>query len=496
MEGDGQEGRVQHHRACGSHRHGHATKHETRGGVESGQLATTGTGIRSVTAAGPDTVVTVGSGTYQFTSDPALSELVAASATSAAIGNEVAALGESTPRYGALQETAAEAESRVTDALSAYLQLNGQAPDELRTAIAAARSFTSEVAAARGEGLAPGTAATLALQAASAVHQLSAAADAGGVVVTAAGAEEHLTPGGSMDVTFTVKNTAPTVLSQPSPRIDLPQGWSARPLSRFPETVEPAGEAQATFSVTAPAGTPPTTYPARGHVSFTRGDDPATQSDGFNIEVGADLTATDAVLSPQILEPGATGFAAVTLSNLQTSTDRHVQVAATDLPAGWQERPAVQAVVPAGGQTTVLVPVSVSATARSGTLGLSVTDAAGRVLATSQTPARVRGSANCSADPTGEACLPQSTLMLANFEAGAPTGWTAAGSSIDAGDPASEAGTGSFLGAAALRVKAVEPSPSHQWREVTYSPPGAISTADASALMVSLRLADPVPGAA
>ena len=105
-----------------------------------------------------------------------------------------------------------------------------------------------------------------ALQAASAVHQLSAAVDAGGVVVTAAGAEEHLTPGGSMDVTVTVKNTGPTVLSQPSPRIDLPQGWSARPLSRFPETVEPAGEAHATFSVTAPAGTPPTTYPARGHV--------------------------------------------------------------------------------------------------------------------------------------------------------------------------------------------------------------------------------------
>ena len=78
-------------------------------------------------------------------------------------------------------------------------------------------------------------------------------------------------------------------------------------------------------------------------------------------------------------------------------------------------------------------------TARSGTLGLAVTDAAGRVLATSQTPARVRGSANCSADPTGEACLPQSTLMLANFEAGAPTGWTAAGSSLDTGDPASEA---------------------------------------------------------
>ncbi len=299
-----------------------------------------------------------------------------------------------------------------------------------------------------------------------------------------------------MDITVTVKNTGPTVLSQPSPRIDLPQGWSVRPLSRFPETVEPAGEARATFSVTAPAGTPLTTYPARGHVSFTRGDDPATQSDGFSIEVGPDLTATDAGLSPNILEPGATGFAAVTLSNLQTSADRHVQVAATDLPAGWQERPAVQAVVPAGGQTTVLVPVSVSGTARSGTLGLSVTDAAGRILATSQTPARVRGSTNCSADPTGEACLPQSTLMLANFEAGAPTGWTAAGSSVDTGDPATEGGTGSFLGAAALRVKAVQPSPSHQWREVTYAPPGAISTADASALMVSLRLADPVPGAA
>jgi hypothetical protein len=463
---------------------------------ESGQLAAAGRGIRSVTASGPDTLVNLGSGTYHFTSDPALAELVAASATSAAIGTEVTALGDSTPRLGALRQTAAKTESGVTQALNTYLQLDGQAPDELRTAISAARSFTAEVALARGEGLAPATAGALAVRAASAVHQLSAAVDAGGVVVTAAGVEEHLAPGGSMDVTVTVKNTGPTAVGHLSPGIDLPQGWSARPTSRLPESVEPAGEARATYSVTAPAGTPPTTYAARGFVSFTRGEDSATRSDGFSIGVGADLTAADAGLTPQILEPGGTGFAAVTLRNLQTSTDRHVQVAATDLPAGWQGQPAVPAVVPAGGQITVHVPVSASATARGGILELSVTDDGGRVLATSQATGKVRGSANCSADATGETCLPQSTLMLANFEDGAPTGWSAgAESGIDTGGLTTEAETGSFLGAAALRVKAVQPAASTQWREVTYSPPSPVGTGDASALMASLRLADPVPGA-
>lgn len=462
---------------------------------ESGQLAAAGTGIRSVTAAGPDTLLTLGSGTFHLTSDPALAELVAASATSAAIGTEVTALRDSTPRLGSLRERAATTESGVSRALITYLQLEERAPDELRSAISAAHAFTAEVALARGEGLDQATAGALTLRAASAVQQLSSAADAGGVVVTVAGVEEHLAPGGSMDVTVTVKNTGAGVLGRLSPALDLPQGWSARPTSRLPEAVEPAGEASATFSVTTPAGTTPATYPARGFVSFTRGDDSVTRSDGFSIEVGADLTADGAGLRPQIFEPGGTGFAAVTLSNLQTSTDRHVRVAATGLPAGWQAMSGVPAVVPAGGQVTVQVPVSASVTGRGGTLELAVTDAAGRVLATSQIVAKVRGSANCQADATGEACLPQSTLVLANFEDGAPTGWgVEPESGIGSGLPG-EAGTGSILGGAALKVQAVKPVPFPQWREVSYALPKPVSTGDSSALMASLWLADPVPGA-
>ncbi|KIS26549.1 hypothetical protein TV39_14790 [Arthrobacter sp. SPG23] len=465
---------------------------------ESGQLAAAGNGIKSVSAGGPDTLLTLGSGTYHFTSDPALTELVAASNTSAAISTAVTALGASTPRLAALRETAAATESGTSQALGTYLQQEGRAPDELRSAITAARSFTAEVSLARGEGLAPATAGDLALHAASAVHQLSAAVDAGGVVVSAAAAEEHLAPGGSMDVTVTVKNTGLTALGRLSPAIELPQGWSARPTARLPEHVEPGGEARAIYSVTAPAGSPAESYPARGSVSFTRGEDTATLSSGFTIGVGNDLTAASGGLTPQILEPGGTGFAAVTLSNLQTSADRHVQVAATGLPAGWQEQRAVQAVVPAGGHTTVLVPVSASAAARGGTLELSVTDAAaGTVLATAHSLGKVRGSSDCTADTTGESCLPQSSLVLANFEGGAPTGWTAGqGASVDAGALPGDAGTGSFLGAAALRVKAVRPAASAQWREVTYSLPKPVSTGDGAALMASLQLADPVPGAA
>lgn len=464
------------------------------GVAESGQRAVVGNGITSIDGAGTDTIVTLGSGTFHLTSDPALTRLVAAATTSAVIDREVSAMAPSTPRLESLRQSSAGAESRVGEALNAYLRLDGQATNELRTAIAAARTFTGAVTLARSEGLDQSTADSLALRTASTVHQLSAAVDASDVIVTAAAVEEHIVAGGSTDVTVTVKNTGDAALTGMAPGIDLPRGWSARLTSRLPETIQAAGEARATYTVTAPEGSTAAQYPGSAYVSFVRGQDSATRSSGFNLGIGADLAATGTDIMPAIMEPGGSGFAAVTLRNLRTSTDRHVRVVAASLPSGW-EGSSVQAVVPAGGQTSVLVPLAASRAAVGGTVQLSVTDDGGRVLATSQATGKVRESSNCSSDTTGETCLSQSTLVLANFEDGAPTGWSAgAESGIDTGGLPTEAETGSFLGAAALRVKTVQPAPSPQWREVTYSPPSPVSTGDASALMASLRLADPVPG--
>ena len=222
------------------------------------------------------------------------------------------------------------------------------------------------------------------------------------MIVTAAAAEQHIAAGGSTDVTVSVKNTGTVALTGLTPGIDLPGGWSARLSSRLAETLDAAGEARATYTVTAPEGSSAAQYTGSAYVSFVRGEDSAMRSSGFELAVGADLGVAGTDIRPAIMEPGSSGFAAVTLRNLQTSTDRHVRVGAVSLPSGWERKSAVRAVVPAGGQISVLVPLTASRAALSGTVQLAVTDDGGRVLATSQATGQVRGSSNCSYDPTGK----------------------------------------------------------------------------------------------
>ena len=459
------------------------------GVAESGQRAVVGNGIISIEGSGTDTVATLGSGTFQFTSDPALAQLVAAETTTAAMNREVSALAPSTAGIAALKQSSAGTESQVSGALDAYVRFDGQATDELRTAISAARTFTDAVTLARSDGLDRSTADSLTLRTAATVHQLSAAVDASDVIVTAAATEPNTTAGGSTDVTVTVKNTGAAALDGVNPGLDLPGGWTSRLTSRLPETIPAGGEARAAYSVTAPEGSATARYPGSAFVTFVRGQDSATRSSGFSLAVGAGLAAADARVTPAITEPGGSGFAAVTLRNLQTSTDRQVNVSAASLPSGWQGSAPVRAVVPAGGQVSVMVPVTASQAALSGTVQLSVADNAGRVLATTQATAQVRGSSNCSSDTTGEACLPPSSLVLANFENGGDSGWRAgAESTLTVGGM--PAGTESALGTGRLEVQAAQPVNSPAWRETTLSLPKPAPTGEASALLASLRLPD------
>jgi hypothetical protein len=457
--------------------------------AESGQRAVVGNGIRSIEASDADTIVTLGSGTYNFMADPALAELVTAAGTTSGIASEIAAMDATTPGSSGLRKPAAETDGQVNGALEAYLQPTGDPAVQLKDAISSARTFSAAVMQARAEGLPAATADSLSVRSAATIHQLSGAVAASGVTVTAEAVEGQVASGGSTDAVVKIVNTGDTALVQASGELSLPAGWSARPTSPFPAEIAPGGEGIASYSVSAPLGSSDGSHTLLAQVSFKRGDDVVSRSATLDVSVGAHLLASGAEMRPAVTEAGATGYAAVRLRNLLTSTDQAVRVSAAQLPQGWTAQQAVAAVIPAGADHTVFVPLDSSASAQSGTVELSVSDEAGSVLATARTVALVRGSGNCELDVTGESCLPGSSTMLGNFENGNMAEWsTGSDSTMAAGVIPGAEGAEARLGLGALNVSAVRPSAAPGWREASVTLVDPVGTGTASALLASLRM--------
>lgn len=458
--------------------------------AESGERAVVGNGIRSIEAAGADTIVGLGSGTYNFMADPALADLVTASGTTSGIAHEIAGMDAATPGSGGLHKPAEETAGQVNDALEAYLQPTGDPAPQLQDAIAAARTFSAAVTQARAEGLPAATADSLSVRSAATIHQLSGAVTASGVTVTAEAVEGQLASGGSTDAVVKIINTGDTALVQASGGLSLPDGWSARATSPFPAEISPGGEGSASYSVSAPRDSPDGSHTLLAQVSFKRGDDVVSRSAKLDLAVGAHLLASGAEMRPAVIDGGATGYAAVRLRNLLTSTDQAVRVSAAHLPQGWTAQQAVSAVIPAGADHTVFVPLESSGSALSGNVELSVADEAGSVLATAQTTALVRGSRNCSLDATGESCLPGSSTMLGNFENGNLSEWSAGSdSTLAAGVIPGAEGAEARVGHGALNVSAVAPAAAPGWRETSVTLSDPAGTGTASALLASLRMA-------
>ena len=457
--------------------------------AESGERAVVGNGIRSIEAADADTIVTLGSGTYNFMADPALADLVTAAGTTSGITSEIAAMDAATPGSSGLRKPAEETDGQVNSALEAYLQPTGDPALKLQDAIASARTFSAAVTQARAEGLPAATADSLSVRSAATVHQLSGAVAASGVTVTAEAVEGQVASGGSTDALVKIVNTGDTALVQASGKLSLPAGWSARPTSPFPAEIAPGGEAIASYSVSAPPGSSDGSHSLLAQVSFKRGDHDVSRSATLDLSVGAHLLASGAEMRPAVTEGGATGYAAVRLRNLLTSTDQPVRVSAAHLPEGWTAQQSVAAVIPAGADHTVFVPLDSSGSALSGTVELSVADEAGSVLATARTVALVRGSRNCELDVTGESCLPGNSTMLGNFENGNMAKWsTGADSATAAGVIPGAEGAEARVGLGALNVSAVTPSAAPGWREASVTLDDPVGTGTASALLASLRM--------
>ena len=463
--------------------------------AESGKLITVGNGIRSIAANGEDTIVTLGSGDFTFTTDPALAELAAATEISAEVAAKVTSASMTEPGISNLLAPSARIGSAVNAAVSAQLRPDHDSNIQLGQAIDAAAAFTEAVMASRSAGLSAAVADEFALGSARTIIHLSSALDAAGVMITALATEQRVAPGWSTDVVISVKNSGETELRHPSTKLQLPAGWSGRLMSPFPETIPANGEARAVFDVTPPEDSIVSAFTATSMVTFANGPDTVTKSVPLQLEVGPDLAIEDAGLQPRIVQAGGRAYAAVKLRSLQTSTDKTVHVKAARLPQGWTADAPVTATVPAGGEITVLVPVTSGTTSPSGTVALEVKDESGRASGSAHTWGLVRGSANCASDLTGEACLPQSSRILANFEGGSTDGWKAPQESGVLPQAVSSGGWAApQLGISVLNLSAERPVLSPAWRETSATLDKAVSTGDSSALTVSLRLKDPKPG--
>ncbi|MGH1565555.1 family 78 glycoside hydrolase catalytic domain [Mumia sp. DW29H23] len=446
-------------------------------------------GVRTVEASGKDAVVTLGSGSYELVVDRTAGALRRAEDGLAAVRAEVDRLQRSgdVSNAGRLRiraaATAADASVRVASAL----RIKGQAePADEATAVALRLTNLLVAAVAwenrRGSLSDAGYGSLRPLVDRVARLLAPEVSRAHGVTVRATAAG-RLLPGETTTVDVRVENTGRTALSTDGLAFDPPEGWTVKTVGALPARIGPKASATARVEVTVAKAQELGPVVVPGTVSYeVKGiavDHPFTVEAVVEapVEVGA------LAVAPRVVTAREAATLSVPLRNLSPTRATEVELRPVTVPDGWTLSDERVFTVPADGTATAQL--SLTASDGASATGRVVLD----VYADGAFVGRVRGEAylrgpGCSADPSGEACLPAGMDLLFNFEGGLD-GWTAGAGTATVESVRSFANGpgGPRLGTGALEASPAAGQPANAWRTVAVTPSAPIAVGDATSLL-------------
>ncbi|GAA3879144.1 hypothetical protein GCM10022381_21840 [Leifsonia kafniensis] len=352
--------------------------------TESGNGLADAEGVTVVSSNGTDVVVTVGSGSYDFSVNAQADTLGSAIDSAAALADKVDGLkaddmlttGQAAQLNSHLQD--------VIDASVAAIPLlatdHAAVVEHVRAALAAVRAASSWLT---GSGVAEATATSLATDLDTLDRQLSA------IVTTLAGLTVHLDagdtasylPGQTVTLTGTLENTGTEPLTGVISRVEAENAWSVVPASAPTIAALGVGEkSTSTFTLTVPEDQLPGTVALPLEVSYAYLGTAVTTSASASIVIGSGVTISTTA-TPSTVMPATKTIVTVTIANAGTLPVSGR--ASVSVPTGWVTPvPTTLTVVAPGKTAAIPVEIFVPTTLSEETVNLTATfDRGGTELA-------------------------------------------------------------------------------------------------------------------
>lgn len=405
-------------------------------------------GILSVDRNGADAVVEIGPGTYVFSTDKSLGHLTETAQISTAIVATVQGSGVAP----ALKTAAAANEAAAVAAQLHYVSSGAQDTEsDVLSASEALRVLGTALAPGSGVGLNDTQLQTLKGQLTDAATALAAVLDTLTIRLTATAGEEIISAGSSTDLTVTVSNSGPAKVDMSAIELAFPQGWTVEAIKKDLGEIAAGSTMSGRFRLTAPADSPGGSVAAQVLTTMGSGSAVQRKTTPVKLAVGNTVSTGAVALQPRVVSAGGQAYVRTALKNLQAAHTADVSLSLINAPAGWTAEHPTAVHIPAGATMEAVMPVSVAAEALTGTAQVLVSDSTGRKIDVLETTLLVRGASGCAVDPTGEACLPSSSEVIANFESG-PDGFSAGSNAATVTATTDHALANPWLGQAMLYV--------------------------------------------
>ena len=444
-------------------------------------------GVHAVRETADGVVVTVGSGTYRFRTDPVLGMLGRAYDELTAFDARLGGPGVSAAAARLLARDVERVEGPVTEAIQA--RQAGAAPGDVRD-LAADALGRLQVLGTHVDGLAddgeitPGAADELRGLLGAVRRELSTlVAGSSRITVSLEAAGEAL-PGSSFEARLRVTNGSARRMTRLAPQITAPSGWTVTPPASVPDTLAPGDAVVLRFGVDVPVTQPLREAVLDGELAGALGSTRVAIPARLPVQVTSPLSIDAITSDPRVLGVDDQGTDVVVSMTNRSDSTVTVTLNAVALPSGWSVPESPDHSIPAGASRVVRVPVE-RPTGGDAVGGTIVMAARGSAVewARARTAAYVRG-AGCAVDPTGEACLSEGFRLMHNFENDAE-GWTGS-ENVSAVASVSSMANGpgvARLGSRLLEATVLPDIPANGWRSVSVNEPVPVPLGSANAFV-------------
>jgi alpha-L-rhamnosidase len=451
--------------------------------VESGLPVAAADGVTSVKQTKDGVEITIGSGSYDFSSDDRLGLLVDALDSVIAAGTTIDGLTLSDDDRAALVADVAATRTAVEAAVQSHLADGADVRQQAIAALTAARRLAQRAASL------PATGADVRGQVAKTVDALSRYLGADlAVSVVATTPERIVAPGDTVPLTIRATSTGTGAITALTEVVQAPEGWTAKQTRAFATPVAPGAETTAEYTIGAPERSARRDATITVAVDLTVDGIPLTQLATVDLQVESAVEVGDISVDPVVVDAGGHTYVRADLGNRLGSATTNATLGVKELPQGWTAADASAAVIAPTGRRVVNLRLDTTKDAVSGISTVEVNDENGEVVAEIPVNLLIRGSDNCDLDETGAACLPASTTLLSSFETGAE-GWVAGENSSGVESVTSFAnGPGvASVGRRALEVQPAGSPAGDAWRSAKIALTEPVSTGSAHSLLVDLN---------
>lgn len=451
--------------------------------TESGIPVREAAGVTSAIQDGDGVRVEVGSGAYSFASDVQLGHLAVAREAVQEAQASIEDLPEPSANQGELRALAQSTSELIEQAIVGHVA--GDGTGKAGEALTAAISLLQATQAAQGEDLS--VVESAALRAVDALSRFMA--DVYGVKVAANTPSSSVAPGNDLPLTIKVTNSGSDTLNALNAAITAPPDTEATEVHGFSSPTVAAGEEQsAEYLLYVMEAVEPGSLEFTVQIQAQVGSRALLFEIPVRLAVSTGLEVQDVSLQPSIVEPGGHGYVRASVTNTMAAAEQSATVELGDLPTGWSADPTTPALIAPAGYGTVGVRVKAGQNADSGVTWVTVKDQGGAIVAEQEVLLLVRGSRSCGLDPSGSACLPDTTRVIANFEKDTEN-WEPGenSSSVNRVDSyANRPGTAS-LGSYVLEVLPAGSPAGSAWRSAKVTFPEPVAVGGAHSLLVDIN---------